>query len=545
MKKVAIAILCNSMRFHKWQADIIRALHGHECCHLRGFIVEQNVPPAGARFPSNWSRMAWEAACAIEALLFRRKGADTNQLVDIGSEFEQTPKLFVTSDGQPTASNTRLRDADIEKCRELDCDIFIDFTIGRLSENIRGIPRTGIWSHHLADDRVHRGIPPGFWEFYDDDPVTAVTLRSADSDGGGVLARGFYRTERLSWRRNAESLYAKGSHLLLDKLVEFYALGASSVTREELPRLYAGRIRTHPDFMHSIIAVIKLLYRSALFILHKVMFRSVWELIIAERDRDALDLAAFARVIPPRGSFWADPFIVEHQGGLYIFFEEYKFNTKRGEIAVIKMEGTKPRPHRTIISTNYHLSFPYIFEFEGEMYMCPETSQNKAVEIWKCKKFPDVWKKERELFSDLSAADTVIFPHDGRWWLFTNVDRSGSGDHCYELRAFYADHPINGPWSPHGSNPLIVDTRCARNAGKIRWWDGLGLVRLSQINTGAYGSGIDIRPITKLDETCYHEESLRQIRPTWDRALTGLHHCDTSENYIVFDVCRRRSRLLS
>ena len=78
MKKVAIAILCNSMSFHKWQADIIRALHRHECCHVRGFIVEQNVRPTVGRSPSNWSRMTWKVACAIEALLFPRKGSDVN-----------------------------------------------------------------------------------------------------------------------------------------------------------------------------------------------------------------------------------------------------------------------------------------------------------------------------------------------------------------------------------------------------------------------------------------------------------------------------------
>jgi hypothetical protein len=545
MKKVAIAILCNSMSFHKWQADIIRALHGHECCHVRGFIVEQNVRPTVGRSPSNWSRMTWKVACAIEALWFPRKGSDVNQLIDIRSEFEQTPKFFITSDKQTTASKSRLCDEDIRKCRELDCDIFIDFNPGDLHEEIFGIPRIGIWSYHLADDRVHKGTPPGFWEFYDDDPMTGLTLRSADCSGGSVLARGFYRTDRLSWRRNAESLYAKGSHLLLDKIVELYMLGAISVIREELPHIYAGRTRTSPNSVHLIIATMKSLYRLARSVLHKVIFRDVWELIISERDHGALDMAAFERVIPPRGSFWADPFIIEQQDGVYVFFEEYEFKTKKGQIAVIKMEGTKARPHQTVISTKYHLSFPYIFEFQEQLYMCPESSQNKTVEIWKCKKFPNIWEKELELLNDLSAADTVIFQHDGKWWLFTNVDRSGSGDHCYELWAFYADHPLDGPWSPHGRNPLIVDTRCARNAGRVRWCDGLGLVRSSQINTGSYGSGIDIRRITKLDEKCYDEESIREMRPIWDRALTGLHHCDMSENYVVFDVCRRRLRILS
>ncbi len=533
------------MRLLKWEADIIRDLHTHECCQVRGFIIYQNVRPTIETHMLDGSRIAWKVACLIEALLFHSKGITVDKYIDIEKEFEQTPKLLLTTDPEKPSSRNRFRDADIEKCRNFDCDILINFGLSELHGDILGVPRLGIWSYHFADNRVNKGMPPGFWEFYYDDPVTGVTLQSADLGGGKVLARGFYQTNRYSWRLNAESIYVKGSHLLMDKVMEFCQLGDVSVIREEFPDVYGGLSKKQPHVTHCIIAITKTIYRSAGLLIEKLVFRHVWELIISRRDRSPLELGGFDRVKPPRGRFWADPFIMEREGGVYVFLEEYKFRSKKGEIAVIKMEGVKVASYQTVISVDYHLSFPYIFEFEGELFMCPETSENNTVEVWKCNRFPDVWKKERELLKNVSAADTVIFQYCDKWWLFTNIDRSERKDHCYELWAFYADHPINGPWIPHGRNPLIVDTRCARNAGKVRWYDGLGLVRLSQINKRGYGSGIDIRRITKLDDKCYDEESIRKLRPIWDKMLIGLHHCDVSENYVVFDVCRKRLRLFS
>ena len=545
MKEVTIGILCNSMTFLKWQADLIHAVHRNERCHVRGFIFAENVDPHIARPSRNWSQISWKVACKIEALLYPPSNIDADERIDIGGDFAQTPKLSLKPEPEPTPLENRLRQTDINMCRELDCDIFINFGVDAVHEDLLSIPRMGIWTYHLTDTRVNKGTPPGFWEFYYDDPVTGVTLRRSDPVGCKVLARGFYRTNRYSWTRNAESVSAKGSHLLMDKIAELCMFGNISSVDEAFANIYAGRCRTSPNMGQCLAAITKLMRRSAALLLYKLLFRQVWELIISKNSRAPVELGRSARIRAPQGRFWADPFIVERQDGMYIFLEEYKFKSKRGEIGVIKVEDTKTSSCRIVISAEYHFSFPYIFKYEDQLFMCPETSQNRSVELWKCEKFPDAWKKDKVLLANVSAADTVIFEHSNKWWLFTNIDRSEHGDHCYELWAFYSDHPIDGPWLPHRRNPLVVDTRCARNAGKVRWYDGVGLVRFSQINIGRYGSGIDIRRITRLDEECYSEESVRRLCPIWDSDLTGLHHCDMSENYVVVDVCRRRFRLLS
>ncbi len=282
MKKVAIAILCNSMSFLKWQADIIRAVRRHECCEVRGFIIAENVQLPIAEPLLDWSRISWKVACAIEALLYPRRGIAANQHIDIANEFAQTPILLLPTKPEKSPFENRPRQADIKTCRELHCDILINFGLGELHEDILGVARMGIWSYHHADTRVNKGMPPGFWEFYYDDPVTGVTLGSADLGGGKVLARGFYKTNRYSWTRNAESIYSKGSHLLMDKIVELCTVGDIRTVSEEFSHIYAGRCSTSPSVVQCVVAITKFVRRSAALLLYELVFRDVWELIISK-----------------------------------------------------------------------------------------------------------------------------------------------------------------------------------------------------------------------------------------------------------------------
>ena len=39
----------------------------------------------------------------------------------------------------------------------------------------------------------------------------------------------------------------------------------------------------------------------------------------------------------------------------------------------------------------FHLSYPYLFEFKDDLYMCPETGEKGEIRLYKCIDFPLKW----------------------------------------------------------------------------------------------------------------------------------------------------------
>src|SRR5262249_53688342 len=82
----------------------------------------------------------------------------------------------------------------------------------------------------------------------------------------------------------------------------------------------------------------------------------------------------FTVLWPPRGFFHPDPFLIEHQGGHYIFFEDYDYAVERGVISYVELdENGQASAPRVVLSQDCHLSYPFVFQYEGQVYMIPET----------------------------------------------------------------------------------------------------------------------------------------------------------------------------
>jgi hypothetical protein len=137
----------------------------------------------------------------------------------------------------------------------------------------------------------------------------------------------------------------------------------------------------------------------------------------------------------------------------------------------------------------------------------------------------------------VTAADTSLLEWGGRWWLFTNIDRSGMNDHRCELHVFYADDPIAGPWTPHGGNPVVVDARCARMAGGfVKATDG-SPIRCGQVQGRKYGQEVSYQLITELTESAYSETPLTDFRPMAVTPGARTHHLAARDGFIIADEC--------
>jgi hypothetical protein len=243
-----------------------------------------------------------------------------------------------------------------------------------------------------------------------------------------------------------------------------------------------------------------------------------------------------------RDGFYADPFLwPEGSGHLHMFFEDLSFETNRGVIRHVAMDaadrGDALRPV-TALERPYHLSYPFLFQHEGSVYMIPETSANRTIEAYRADPFPATWLPHQVLMNDVLAVDTTLH-HDGdTWWMFTSIAEEG-GSTWDELSLFYADGPF-GPWQPHPMNPIVSDCRCARMAGNL-FRDAAGrLIRPAQDCERSYGAALVFCEVVECSKTSYAERIVLRQEPP--RGRQGIHTWNVGGGWAVIDLKRARWR---
>jgi hypothetical protein len=242
--------------------------------------------------------------------------------------------------------------------------------------------------------------------------------------------------------------------------------------------------------------------------------------------------------VPTRGAFWADPFLLKRGEKSYLFFEEYVYETQLGRIlyAIIDSNGDISEP-QVALERPYHLSYPFTFEHRGEFYMIPETAKNRAIEVYRCVRFPDKWEFHKTLVPNVQAVDATLFQHSMRWWMFVNIAHEG-GSTWDELHLFYSDDPLSTDWTPHPMNPVVSDMRSARPAGHIFRREG-ELIRPSQDSSLRYGYALNFNRITKLTAYEYEEELLERIEPP-NEDILAVHTYNESDDFVVADVLLKK-----
>jgi hypothetical protein len=284
--------------------------------------------------------------------------------------------------------------------------------------------------------------------------------------------------------------------------------------------------------------------------LTKLLWREQW--FIGYRVRkppadgfDTPDLSPyrFKSLLPPRDRFWADPFPVRANDRYYIFFEEWIYGQPRGHISVLEVDEQgrvgEPVP---VLQRDYHLSYPFLFEWEGIQYLVPETGENRTVELYRAVSFPDKWDLAGVLLSGVMASDATIVQIEDLWWMFVAI-----GQQCVatndELYLFWAVSPL-GPWQPHSRNPIKSDVRSARPAGRVFVHEGK-FYRPSQDCSTSYGHAIVLNHIEVINPDHYREIEVGRIYPTWLPRLMGTHTINAGAGLTVIDACRKRPRLFA
>lgn len=239
---------------------------------------------------------------------------------------------------------------------------------------------------------------------------------------------------------------------------------------------------------------------------------------------------------PPPDRLWADPFVWSTREAHFIFVEELLFATGKGHIAVLELarDGTL-RGVRTVLEQPHHLSYPFLFEWHGALYMLPESGRHGSVDLYRCSEFPHRWVHEQVLFSGVFAADATVFEHDGRWWLF--MTQAAPGESIHEHLYLYSAATPLGPFAPHPANPVKSGLRGTRPAGALFVKDGV-LYRPAQDCSRVYGEAVVLQRVDELTPGAYREtEVARMVAQPYAQARR-VHTLNAADGLRVFDALR-------
>jgi hypothetical protein len=234
--------------------------------------------------------------------------------------------------------------------------------------------------------------------------------------------------------------------------------------------------------------------------------------VITAKDVDDID-----------AKFVADPFMVVEDDGYYMFFEVMNRQTGHGDIGYAESkDGVKWKYRGIIIDEDFHLSYPYVFKWEDNFYLIPDSSYDYSIRLYVASVFPGKWKHVVNLMNGHHYVDPSILRKNNKWWLFASVPGMDA------LDLFYSDELI-GPWQPHPQNPLLKRKRHhSRPGGRVFSYND-HLYRLTQDDEPKYGIQVFAFEITTLSETSYAEKKVETPVVTYTGSgwnAVGMHTVD-------------------
>ena len=234
----------------------------------------------------------------------------------------------------------------------------------------------------------------------------------------------------------------------------------------------------------------------------------------------------------PPGVFRADPFGLEVQSNLYLFYEEYVYSKGYADIRCTVLDSRlNILDDRPALDTDYHLSFPWVFEYENAFWMLPEQCCTKTLTLYKAVEFPYVWKPESVLL-ELPVFDCQLFWYNNKWCMLYSV--SGEQENSTTYVRF--SDSLTGSWMNSPSFTIHTSDRGARAGGSVFSHEN-SLYRVTQNCTDRYGGSVILKQIHSLTNSELVETEIREITDKSPFSV-GFHTLSSAGNFTLAD--RRR-----
>lgn len=243
---------------------------------------------------------------------------------------------------------------------------------------------------------------------------------------------------------------------------------------------------------------------------------------------------------PGPWKYLADPFGVQRGDALHIFVEAFDYRTKHAVIEYHEMGLDRTwRGSSVAISQPFHLSYPFLVQDEGEIFLVPESHKANEIALYRARVFPNEWVRETVLLPGVAGADASLIRHEDYWWMFYTIVGPNARDQK-ELHIAHAKR-LSGPWLTHPGNPVLIDQSGARPGG-TPFIDKEGHIILPvQDCSGTYGGALRFLRFETLNPLVCRLGHL----PLWLTGdlvshdyRSGFHTLSSCEGFTLLDVKR-------
>jgi len=536
-----IGVLLDSTDAPAWAYHMLQTIKQGDYAHIAVLIIDAGPqPPYPQSTTSTWQRTLKKSFHRLSHGCYQRfiarddgkedalRPCSIPALLPDASIFETRTLKSVHID--------RLPQADVEEIKAHNLDVILRVGFRILHGDILTAAKHGVWSIMTSDNRVLRGAPACFWETMQSWPVlgSGLQILTEELDNGCVLYRSYSETDRFSIENNVRKLYWKSQAYMPRMLKRLHAEGDALYQQlhlhtEHEPFQPSPPPQMHPGTAAYAILVLKKSLEKIHWIAHNKLNLRQWGLMQHANDNPHTNPWHYHRI-------WADPFLLQRNNRNYLFMEELYLNENKGRIAVaeINSEGLLGEP-KVILDAEHHLSYPHVFEHDGETWMLPECSASEKLSLYRCTSFPDQWEFVMHLMEGIKVVDATLHWQDGLWWLFANTAENTSMDKHDELNIYYAKDFRTTAWNAHRLNPVVSDVRTARPGGNLFYHQGK-LIRPSQNCSHHYGYGYNLNEVHTLTPTQYREYPIRTVTPTWRTDIVSTHSYNSVPGLSVIDA---------
>lgn len=511
-RPLRVALLVDALVVPRYCAEIIDQVRGCAFVEIPLVVVgppRSNATPAPPLLVRAYTR--WDQR-------HRRPTIDPLEPTDITRAIAD---LASVQAGPEAPDGGTYPDALVERLRGASCDVIVSLRTQAVSGAALTAAPHGVWGLQFGARPAAHPSLDYYWDVREGRHLsTAALVRFAESPSETVPLETVLvdPAPGLSVVASRPKPYWALTSSVVQKLREVHESGRPAAPMPREPGAgatfrdgLADRMPTNGDLVRWLAPTI--LRKAA----RRATARPVvshWRMAVRQQARGLLesasapDLSGFRWIESPRDRIYADPFLLEHEGDTWVFFEDYDRPAGKAVLSAAPISAAGLGPVVPVLDRPYHLSYPCVFHDRGDLFMIPETKGSGSVELYRCQTFPSAWVLERELFR-APAVDTSLLVNGDGYWFFTSLVEPRA-----KATQFWIFHApaLDAPWTPHPASPVSSDIRNSRGAGAILRHGGR-LFRPSQDCAGRYGRSFTLNEITGLTPDVYRERPSVTVEP--------------------------------
>lgn len=240
--------------------------------------------------------------------------------------------------------------------------------------------------------------------------------------------------------------------------------------------------------------------------------------------------------------WFADPYLLEvTDKQIVVLVEEFCYKIRKGRIAklVISRPDYVLQDMKIILELPTHLSFPVIYEKDGQVYVMPENSESGGINIYRYNTETERLDLVHEV-GHLPLTDaTIVKLHSGEEFVFSTMLPDPNGN---ELEIY----PFDGESMKMDVKSLAAvsfPSNIARNAGDA-FYIGEQMFRPAQDCNKCYGNGLNIQQINRIGDK-FQFTTVAEFHSDNPNYGLGYHTLNMKNGLIVVDGhCLRFPRMV-